>query len=282
MTVGTRAIGNQYLQALSVPLLDGKWCDDMPVTAPAAGTGGGPVLVNRQFVERFASGKSVVGRDLRFADFEGPGRPILGVVGDVAEDAPEVPASPYVYTCDAAGAWPDPSYVVRTSNPQSFNGALRDLTRRLDPGRAVFGLRSLAAIGSEQRQEPRLNAGVLTALAGAALLTASLGLYGLFMLLVGERTREIGVRVALGATRLQVVGLITAGAGKLMLSGILVGLAMTMAVQRVLKSVLFGVSPADPLTICGAVLILAAAGAAAIAVPAIRAGKVSPTTAMKE
>ncbi|HUL72770.1 MAG TPA: ADOP family duplicated permease [Vicinamibacterales bacterium] len=277
MPVGWRTIDFDYLRTLRVPLVAGEWC-------PAMGPDGNApirVMVNQRFVQLYGQGQNLIGRELRFAQGANQPNTIVGVVGDVAEDGPGAPPMPYLYACLPAGAWPDPEYVARTSDPRAFAADLRRIVRELDAARAVFGVRPLDSVVDAALDQPRLNAEVLGLFAASAALLAAVGLYGLFMLLVGESTREIAVRFALGAERGQIVGLVAAGAGRLLAIGLGLGVAMTLAGGQFLRALLFDVSPIDLPAIVTAVLGLAVVAAGAIAIPALRATKVAPVAAIR-
>jgi ABC-type antimicrobial peptide transport system permease subunit len=130
-------------------------------------------------------------------------------------------------------------------------------------------------------EAPRLNAGMVGTFAGGALLLAAVGLYGLFTLLVSESRREFGVRLALGAAPRQVVQLVFADAGRLLAIGIAVGLALAVAGNRLLGSLLFEVGPLDVVTFVIATATLGLVAVGAIAIPAIRASHVAPTEALR-
>ncbi len=283
-TVGERTVDPGYMKAMKIPLLAGSLCPrleviDMSKPAP------GKAMVNRRFVELYGKGQNVVGRHFRFAQdlasTSAPGE-IVGVVGDVREDGLAASTSPYIYTCQAAGGWPDPEYVVRTKgDPRALLQQVRQIVRGVEPQRAIFGVKLLDAVVDEALEQPRLNTRFVAMFASAAMLLASVGLYSLISLIVTARTREIGVRIALGANRTQVMRLIFMGAAQLLIAGILAGLALTLGAERLIKSVLFGVSPLDALSIAAAVGILALVSLLAVFLPAKRAASIDPLEAMR-
>jgi putative ABC transport system permease protein len=283
-TVGERTVSGGYLQALKFPLIQGEWCPalqrftgfDKPVP--------GKAMVNRRFVELYGNGQNIVGRHLRFAQNAPtfPADEIVGVVGDAKEDGLGASPSPYVYSCAAAGAWPDPEYVVRThGDPTNLMRQIRQIVHEIEPNRAVFGIKPLDSILNEALEQPRLNAGFLGMFAAAAMLLASVGLYSLISLIVSARTREVGVRIALGASTPQIMQLVFAEAGKMVAGGILLGLVLTLAAESVIKTVIFGVSPLDAVTLAAAVAVLCVVSALAAFLPARRAAAIDPLDAMR-
>ena len=241
-----------------------------------------PALVNRQFVDRYAAGRDLIGRGVTFA-LAGQGWRIVGVVADVLEDGHARPAVPYLYLCGAAGMWPDPEYVVRASgDPRALAGAVRQVVKSIDPARPVFSVRPLTDAIETQLDQPRLNASAVTSFAGAALVLAALGLYGLLTLAVTERRRELGVRLALGATRADLAEVVLAGAGKLVAGGVALGLALTLAASQVLRTLLFGVTAHDPWSLATGVIALSLAALAAVALPARQALRTSAIEALRE
>lgn len=275
ISVGERTITAGYLPALGVPLVAGSWCPPLRFDVNARSK----AMVNRAFAERY--GPDLVGRHFTFDQSNDP-LEIVGVVGNVIEDGPSAAAAPYVYACLSAGSWPDPEYVVRVrGDVGGAMTAIRQIARRLAPGRAIFGMQPLENVLASALDQPRLNASVLTVFAAAGLALASLGLYSLLTLLVSERWRELGVRIALGATSGQVVGLVLASAGRLLAGGIILGLVLSVGVERLLRSVLFGVDPLDALTLAAAVGTLAVVALVAAAVPARRAAAIDPIEAMR-
>lgn len=274
MTVGWRTIGGQYLQAIQAQLVSGEFC----ASPPAGSKPPLPAMVNQRFAEVFAPGQDLVGRTLRSL---GTPFTIAGVVGNIAEDSHDAAPVPYLYACAPGGWWPDPNYVVRTADGRALTGDLRRIVRELDPGRAIFGLRPVNEILDAGLDRPRVDATMLTLFAGAALLLAAIGQYSLFMLVVSERTREVAVRLAVGAEPRQVARLVMAGAGQLLVGGIVLGLGLTVAADRLLRGVLFGVSPSDPAALAAAVLALLIASTIAVATPALRASRIAPAEALR-
>ena len=206
---------------------------------------------------------------------------IVGVVGNIAEDGQATSPVPFVYTCDAAGSWPDPNYVVRTADSRALLGDLRRIVGELDKSRAIFGVRSVDDVLEAALLQPRVDATMLTGFAAAALLLAAIGLYSLFMLVVSERAREMAVRLAIGAEPRQLVRMVLAGAGRLLAVGIVLGVGLTAAVDRLFRGVLFGVSSVDPLALAAAAAMLVVAAVIAVSGPALRAARMAPTEALR-
>jgi predicted permease len=275
ITVGSRTMSADYLRTLGVPLLSGSWCPPTRVDFKTQAK----ALVNRAFAERY--GPDLIGRHFTYDQTSGP-MEIVGVAGNTIEDGPSAVATPYVYGCLSAGSWPDPEYVVRLGGDAAgAPSAIRAIVRQVAPGRAIFGMRPLEQALAASLDQPRLNASALTIFAAAAMTLASLGLYSLLTLLVSERARELGVRLALGATTRQVVGLVLGGAARLLASGIGAGLILTFAVARLLRTVLFGVDPLDVLTLTAALATLIVFALAAAVLPARRAAAIDPIETLR-
>jgi putative ABC transport system permease protein len=277
LTVGERTVTSGYLKALQIPVLAGEWCPELRAGPDAPRT----VMVNSRFVDLYAGGQNLIGRNL-IVNQGGSSWRIVGTLGNIIEDGPSAPPAPYVYICMPAGGWPDPEYVVRTeSDSRAVMAGIRELVRSLDSTRPVFGVTTVDDVIGKSLDQPRLNANFLATFAGAALALASLGLYGLLTLLVAERRRELGVRMALGASSGDLVRLILSGAGRLIALGIAAGLALTFAASQALRALLFGVSAHDPRALAGGVLALAVVSVIAIAIPARQAATISPVEALR-
>ncbi|MGH9393232.1 MAG: FtsX-like permease family protein, partial [Terriglobales bacterium] len=279
-SVGERSISPGYLSALRVPMVAGQDCPAMARNPQSPGR----ALVNRSFVDTYLRGESVVGRAFRWSQDPPniPASQIVGVVDDVRENSLGAAPTPFLYSCIAPGAWPDPEYVVRTAgDPAATMAALRGVVARVAPARAVFGLERLQNVISTSLEQPQLDARFLSLFAGFALLLAAVGLYSLMSLLVAGRKRELGVRIALGASRKQVAKLVLAATGRLLIWGALAGLLLTWAADRLLESLLFGVHPLDALTMAATLAVLALIAAAAAWIPARRAAATDPLTALR-
>jgi putative ABC transport system permease protein len=239
------------------------------------------MLVNRRFVEA-TGGVDLIGRILTPHGGGWRVGEVIGVVGDIREDALNANPVPYVYSCTAPGAWPDPEYVVAvTPSSRDMVKAIREIVRRLAPQRAVFGVSTLAEHLERTLDRPRLNAAVLGVFAASALISAALGLYGLVMLMVTARTREIGLKMALGATRARIVAQVAGEALRPLVVAIVIGATLAILVLQAFRSILFEIAPGDMLVfscVCG--LLVAVALAAAL-IPGSRAARIDPMQALR-
>jgi putative ABC transport system permease protein len=285
ITIGERSISRGYLAALGTPLLAGQDCPDLaPVSNDLREAGDPPkALVSRRFADTYGHGQNLIGRHLRWVE-QPLGAPIeiVGIAGNAREDTLDVAPAPYVYVCMVPGGWPDPEYVVRThGDTRALMHQIRPIVHNIDASRAVFGLQSVQDVVNVSLETPGLNTRMLTGFALAALLLASVGLYGLVSLAVAARTREIGVRMALGAGAAQIAGHVVSGVTRLLGLGLAAGLLLTFLADRILRSVLFGVSPMDVATLAATVLMLAIVSALATFAPTRRAARIDPLTAIR-
>jgi putative ABC transport system permease protein len=277
MTVGSRTVTEGYLRAIRTPLVSGSFCPPIRMDDKSR-----RVMVNQRFVDMYAPGQNLVGRALEMVQSGSNATyTIIGVVGNMAEDGPAVSPIPFYYVCSSPGWWPDPEYVVRTADARALARDLRQIVNGIDAKRAIFGLRPLRDIVDGALDQPKLDAAILTSFASAALALAGIGLYTLFMLVVSDRTREIAVRLAIGASPREIIRLIAASAARLLASGIVLGVVLTAAAGRVLRGVLFGVTSFDAGTLAASAAVIITVSMAAVAVPAVRAARVEPTDALR-
>ncbi|HEV7518169.1 MAG TPA: FtsX-like permease family protein, partial [Thermoanaerobaculia bacterium] len=194
-------------------------------------------------------------------------------------------AGPEMYTAFAQAPWPSVDLVVRTSSgtlgARAAATALRAAVRQVDPEQAVARIETLDELLAGSAAKTRFVLALLSLFAGLALLLAAVGLYGVMSWSVGERTHEIGIRMALGARRGEVLGMVVRQGAGLILVGVGSGLLLAWALARLIARLLFTVSPTDPVTFAAVPLVLAAVAFAATWLPAQRATRVDPLVALK-
>ncbi len=275
-TAEYHATSPHYFRTLGIPLRRGR------SFSPDDGGDAPPVaLVNAAFGRRFFPGRDPVGRRLATA-YDGVEREIVGVVGDVRHFGLDSGTQPEVYVPYAQNPWPFFTVVLRAAAGTTVSAAAwRDAVWEIDPSLPV------EAIGSQEGQvaallSPMRVQMVLLGLFGsAALLLTMLGLYGVISYSFRQRTREIGIRVALGALRRDILRHFLAQGLRLTLVGTAIGLLGSLAVTRLLSGFLYGVGPRDPMTFVGTAALVAAVGIVACWHPAERAASVDPVVALR-
>jgi predicted permease len=270
-----------YFRALGIPLLRGRFftAGDKP-DAPRV------VIINHAMAQKYWPGEDVVGKRVTWEDQpkEKDWFTVVGVVGDV-KDKPNSPdAEPAFWWADLQPLFPllDMSIVVRsTSDQQSLADAVRNEVRRLDPALAVADVEWMDVIVYGSVATPRFAFVLVGLFAGLAILLAAIGTYGVISYSVSQRTPEFGLRMALGAQRLDVINLVLVQAAKLVLTGTVLGLLLALTLARVLKSLIYDVSPADPLTFGSVGLMVIAIAVLACYIPARKATKADPMIALR-
>ncbi|HLK69114.1 MAG TPA: ABC transporter permease [Bryobacteraceae bacterium] len=276
LRVGT----NDYLKILGVHLVEGR----LPESRDGAGAP--PVIVvNETLARRFWPHESALGHRIAMS---GPPvwRTIIGVVHDVRERGYDVGSKPGVYIpfVQFPDTWAVPeSLVVRTAgDPNAIVGAVRRIISSVDPQQPVIAVRIMDEILDQAVQDRTLQMELLGAFAGLALLLASTGLYGVLSYLVTQRGREIGLRMALGASASSVVAMVVGRGLALTGAGLFIGLAAAAAATRGMRTLLYGVDAIDPATFAGVSVLLIAVAAVACWVPARRASLVDPIIVLRE
>ena len=275
-----RAIGLDYFQTMRIPLIAGREfaAHDRQHSAPV-------VIVNEAFVKKFFPGENPLGKRIKPGASrigEPPMREIVGVVGDVKHRNLWEPPDPESYVSYDQLPIGDMTMVVRTSgDPMALATAMREQVRSLDAELPVYRVRLLEEYVSDSIAQRRFTGVICSVFAGAGLLLAVVGLYGVMSYLVAQRTHEIGVRVAVGAEPGDVVRLVLRQGLRLSLIGSVLGTIGALAFSRVIASQLFEVPSTDVLTYAATVLCLMAVTAAACYFPARRATRIDPLAALR-
>jgi putative ABC transport system permease protein len=269
-----------YFRAMRVPLRQGRVFDERDQTESAK-----VVVVNEAFARKAFPGEDPLGKRIRIWRDEKFLREVVGVVGDTkpdALDAKDAALQMYVPHRQDAG-WGGLSLVVRAqgAQPESLVGRVREEVRALDRELPVYDVKTLQQVVANSTAYRRVSMSLMAGFACAALLLAGVGLYGVVSYSVAQRTREIGVRLALGARASDILGLVVRQGMLLTLAGLAVGAAGAFALTRLIAGLLFGVSAADPFVYVVGALLLAAVALVACLVPARRATKVDPMVALR-
>ncbi|MET0556929.1 MAG: ABC transporter permease [Vicinamibacteria bacterium] len=272
-----RVVTPGYFRALDIPLLRGRTLEERD--AEAAGR---VVLVNDALARRFWPGEDAVGRRLRM----GSGEPlsVVGVVGDVRNVALAQDTRPELYLPaqeDYVGMLRTASLVVHGRAGASVAGALRAAVAAVDPEQPLYDVLPMSDVITASIADRRLNLALVGGFAAVALLLAALGVYGVISYTVAQSTREIGIRMSLGAQRRDVFRLVVGQGALLAGVGMAAGLAGALALTRLMASLLFTVGARDPLTFVAAPLLLLLVALVACAVPALRATRVQPVMALR-
>ena len=276
LAIDWRSVSPGYFHTMQIPLVAGRLfteADDF--NAP-------PVTVISQETARRAWGADdPLGRMLRVVG-SGLQLKVIGVVGDVRLTALNQDPGPAMYYSAWFRQWPTMDVVVRTAgDPLTALSAVRRRVHELDPELPLSNVRSMDQWLSANAAQPRLNAFLVAVFACVALALAAVGVYGVLSYSVSQRTREIGLRMAMGAGRSSVLRLIVREGMLVALAGIAVGLLGALAVSRILASLLYGVPVRDPATFTGVAAVLALVALAACAAPAWRASRVDPMVALR-
>ena len=275
-----RPVSEGYFRALGIPLLRGRWFDDRDVMdAPHV------AIVSQSLAREKWPDQDPLGRSLEFGNMDGDLRPltIVGVAGDVREDSLETAASPTIYVNYRQR--PQATYhftvVLRTQGDMApVISAARQIVRELDPDvPPSFG--TLQQVFSQSLRARRFYLILVGAFAGSALLLAVAGLYGVMAYAVTRRTGELGIRIALGASPGNVLRLVLRQGILIALAGTAMGVGGALALTRTLRSLLFGLSAADPITFVAVALFLIVVALLASYLPARRATKVDPMVALR-
>ena len=277
--IGAGVVSPDYFQTMRIPLLSGRYVDehDGPQTQKVA-------LVNQAFAQRFFPHGDVLGKRMGFGCDRKDRlcRTIVGVVGNIRQESITDGASAELYVPSAQLPMNSITLFVRTGgDPLSFVSAVRNAVLTIDNNQPIYGVKTLAQRVSDATAISRSLTVLFTAFALLALVLGSVGIYGIVSYAVTQRTPEIGLRMALGANRRNILQLILRHGLVLVLSGVVIGVAGAFALTRFLTTLLFGVTATDRLTFVAVSLIFFVIAMCASLIPARRAMKVDPLTALR-
>ena len=274
--VAESRIGSAGLFAtMRIPLLAGEMC---PQESNTPG-----MMVNRLFANAYFGGAGAIGKHLgQPSSPYFPTAVVRGIVGDARERGLDHEPVPAIYYCGLI-MQPGLYFLARThGNPMALGESVRRKLHEIEPGRSVYEISPLTAHLSDAFAENRLRTVLLTFFALTAIALASVGLYGTLSYLVNVRQREVGLRLALGALRAQIVRQFLAQGMRVSLAGCAAGLGLAGAFTKVLAGMLFGVSPWDAITMTGVIALVMAVSIAASLLPAARAARVEPMQVLRE
>jgi len=277
-----------FFAAMGIPLLRGRLftdADNSPSAAPV-------VLVDNEFVKKYFPSENPIGKMVTYGithDTAEVGKgeatvqgEIIGVVGDVKNQDPASPGYPTSYVPFNTFPIGFFSVVLRTAaDPRASATAIKKAVHDVDAELPVFGLKTMEQAVADSVAQPRFYMVLLAAFAVIALLLAAIGIYGVISYSVGQRTRELGIRVALGATKQKILGLVVGQGMVIALIGVAIGVAASLALTKAMASLLFGVDKLDPVAFAAAPVVLLVAAGLGCYLPARRAASADPVVAMR-
>jgi putative ABC transport system permease protein len=274
--VEVRVVTPAYFQAMGIPLLKGRLLDERDVKETRV------LLINETLAKRYFPNTDPVGKQLEVMwDGSGPDE-IVGVVGDIREGALTKEPEPAIYWSHPREPYSGMALVIRaTGNASRLTTAVQKEIRGLDPEQPISEVRTMEQVIAKSIARPRFNTLLLSIFAGVALVLASVGLYGVMNYSATQRTHEVGIRMALGATRSDIMKLVVGNGMMLTVLGIGIGIAASLILTRVMASLLFGVTATDLPTFAGVSAVLAGVALIANYIPARRATRVNPVIALR-
>ena len=277
--VAVRLITAGYLRVMRIPLKQGR-----DITEADNANARPVILVSESFARRFWPYENPIGKHVKLTFLPGEASEVVGVVGDVRLNGLSV-TEPVQSVYHVMAQNPRTTFMtlaVRTGlPPTSLISAVTDAVHRVDADEPVVGVQTMETIVDKSIAQNRLNMILLSAFAGLALLLASIGIYGVQAYAVRQRTREVGIRVAMGAQPVEVFRLIIAQGLRLATTGIVIGLAASFGLTRLMASQLYGLSATDPWTFIGVSIVLLTVALAACFIPARRATRIDPLVALR-
>jgi len=271
-----------YFKAMGIPIVKGRDFNQFDQHKSAQ-----VVIVTEAFARQFFPGEDAVGKRIKpgMSTFDGEKsqmREIIGVVGDIRNRSLSVESKPAYYVPETQVPFNQLSMVVRTTgDPHVLINAVGKEVLALDKDVPVYSVKTMNEYLASSVAAPRFNTTLLSIFAGVALVLTIVGLYGVMSYSVAQRTNEIGIRLALGAQRRDVIALVVKQGLLLVLFGLLIGLPSAFALMRLISGLLFGVTNKDPMTFVSAAVVLSLVGLLACYIPALRATRVDPMEALR-
>jgi putative ABC transport system permease protein len=270
-----RIVAPGYFETMKIPLLDGRLLDERDNE-----TGPRTSVINQTMARRYFPGRSPLGQTIQNPHGKSE---VVGVVGDVRNQGLESEPKKQVYLPMRQSPTPGMALVARTDrDPASVLGTIQRVIWEVDPQQPIYELSTVDQILARAVFLPRLSTTLLALFALAALLLAALGIYGVLSYSVSERTREMGLRLALGASGIDTIALVMRQSAALVVIGGAAGLAASILLARSLAGVLYGVGPFDMVSFASAVVVLMVVGVLASLLPALRTSRVDPMVALRE
>ena len=276
-------VSPQYFGTMQIPLLEGR---DFTERDDAKSTQ--VIIVNQTFARKFFPGENALGKKIKPGAGNGdkagpPMREIVGIVGDIRLSATQRDLKPAMYVPSAQlDTWCCLYTIVRSNvDPISLAQSIRQIVSSMDKEIPVTRVRMMDELVSLELSQPRFTMTLLGTFAGLAITLTIVGLYGVMTYSVTRRTREIGVRMALGAQRMMVLAMILRDAAILLVTGIVAGIGAVLAFASILKTMLYGTGPRDPIVLTLVCVGVAFAGLVAAYIPAFRAARIDPMVALR-
>jgi putative ABC transport system permease protein len=289
------AVTPDYFRVMGIRLLRGRLFDgrDRAVYPPPGAPGVQPpppdmnavVIINETMAKMFWKDEDPLGRRIKYGQqaSQGPWMTIVGVVADTRRTGYDAPVRPETYLPHSQSPDSGLMLVVRTNgDPAAFLPSLRGIVREIDPGIAVQGGRSLEAVLVEMTAQRRMNTLLLSVFGISAAVLAAVGIYGVIAYSVQQRSRELSVRMALGASSARILGLVLKEGVSTSLLGLVLGLGAALALSRSITSLLYNVPPGDPFTFAAIAGVAVVVALLANLVPALRAVRTDPVQSLKQ
>ena len=278
LSANHRVVSPDYFKTLGIPLLRGRAFDERDTEKSTM-----VAVIDEAFARRHFPNEDPIGKGLDIGNGTDGFCEIVGIVGSVRYSALDAEAAPTMYVPFRQDVFSSMWVLARTAgDPAQLSAAARQVVRDVDRGLPAFSMSPLADVVSESVAQQRFSMLLLGLFAGIALFLAAVGLYGVVAYTVSQRTQEIGVRMAMGAQRGQVLGMIVGGGMRLTLVGVAIGIAGALALARFVESMLFEVTPFDPASYVATAGLLTAVAALACYIPARRAMRVDPIVALRQ